>query len=121
MEITDRQLVTADGMYNSTPGVELTPAGDWLLAYRKGTGHTNSPLIITRRSSDEGVTWTDEAVVYDDNAGVDPNLFRTPNNELLMAFVKKNSAGVAGPGFTRSVDSGMTWGQFHFVSDPPNV
>src|SRR3981081_4603667 len=48
--VDNRQVIESDGMYNSTPGVITAANGDWVLAYRKGIGHSNSPPALLRRA-----------------------------------------------------------------------
>jgi Domain of unknown function (DUF2341)/BNR repeat-like domain len=117
LEITGRRVIQADGTYNSTPGLVEAANGDWVLAYRKGPGHVNSPLVILRRSQDRGITWSPE-VAYFDTSGPDPSLARTPGGDLWIEFVKQDPAGVSGAAYARSTDNGLGWSAFTFFDEP---
>ena len=115
----NRQVIVSDGMYNSTPGVAQAANGDWVLAYRKGTAHVHDPLVVLRRSQDQGATWGPEAV-YWDTSGPDPTPVQTPNGDLLIEFVKLDANSDAGAAYSRSTDNGLTWAPFTFFSQPPD-
>jgi hypothetical protein len=117
LTIQSRQTIESDGTYNSTPGVVQAANGDWVLSYRKGTEHVNTPLVILRRSRDQGTTWTPE-VAYWNTSGNDPSLARTPGGDLLIEFVKNDPNGVAGAAYSRSADNGVTWSPFIFFDQP---
>jgi hypothetical protein len=115
--ISDRQVIESDGTYNSTPAVAQAENGDWVLSYRKGINHVDSPLVILRRSRDHGQTWSPEAV-YFNTSHPDPTLALTPDGRLLIEFVKLDPDGVAGSAYSLSQDNGLTWGSFTFFDDP---
>ena len=120
LSITKRSVIESDGTYNNTPAVVQAANGDFVLSYKKGPGHVNSPLVILRRSYDGGATWSPEEV-YWDSSKPDPGLARTPLGELLIAFVKADSSGDVGGAYSRSADNGFTWGPFTFFDDPPTA
>jgi hypothetical protein len=74
LSIGGRTVIQSDGMYNGFPGIAQASNGDFVLAYKKGPGHVNSPLVVLRRSSDAGTTWSPE-VVYFDSSQPDPASF----------------------------------------------
>ena len=113
------QVIQSDGMYNSTPGVVTAANGDWVLAYRKGIGHSNSPLVILRRSQDQGKSWSPE-VPYFDTSKPDPTLAITPKGDLLIEFVKQDPNGNFGAAYSRSTDNGISWAPFQFFDQPVN-
>src|SRR5450631_249825 len=115
--ISDRQVIESDGTYNSTPAVAQAANGDWVLSYKKGLDHVDSPLVILRRSQDYGQTWSPE-VVYFDTSQPDPTLALTPDGRLLIEFVKLDPNGVAGSAYSLSQDNGLTWGAFTFFDNP---
>jgi hypothetical protein len=115
--IDNRQVIESDGMYNSTPGVVTAGNGDWVLAYRKGIGHSNSPLVILRRSQDQGKSWSPE-VPYFDTSKPDPTLALTPKGDLLIEFVKQDPNSILGAAYSRSTDNGITWAPFQFFDQP---
>lgn len=115
--ISDRQVIESDGTYNSTPSVAQAENRDWVLSYRKGPDHVNSPLVILRRSQDRGETWSPE-VVYFNTSQPDPTLALTPNGSLLIEFVKLDPSGAAGAAYSLSQDNGLTWDPFTFFDNP---
>ncbi len=118
LTISHRDVVQSDGMYNGFPGLVQAVNGDFVLSYKKGPGHVNSPLVVLRRSSDGGATWSPE-VVYFNSSQPDPTLARTPLGDLLIAFVKADQNGIGAGAYSRSADNGLTWGPFTFFEDPP--
>jgi Domain of unknown function (DUF2341) len=118
LTIGNRRVIESDGMYNNTPAVAQASNGDFVLSYKKGPGHSNSPLVILRRSPDGGETWSPE-VAYWNSSQPDPGLARTPHGDLLIAFVKEDLNGNAGGAYSRSADNGWTWGPFTFFDSPP--
>jgi hypothetical protein len=120
LNITGRSVIESDGTYNNTPAVAQAANGDFVLTYKKGPGHVDSPFVILRRSRDGGATWSPEEV-YWDSSKPDPGLARTPLGDLLIAFVKADSSGDMGGAYSRSADNGLTWGAFTFFDDPPTA
>jgi hypothetical protein len=120
LTIARRSVIESDGTYNNTPAVVQAANGDFVLSYKKGPGHVNSPFVILRRSRDGGDTWSPEEV-YWDSSKPDPGLARTPLGDLLIAFVKADSSGDLGGAYSRSGDDGLTWGPFTFFDDPPTA
>ncbi len=118
LTISNRSVIESDGTYNNTPAVVQASNGDFVLSYKKGPGHVNSPLVILRRSRDGGATWGPE-VAYWNSSEPDPGLAQTPLGDLLIAFVKENLSGNIGGAYSRSADSGLTWGPFTFFDSPP--
>ena len=119
LSIGGRSLIESDGMYNGFPGVAQAVNGDFVLAYKKGPNHVNSPFVVLRRSTDAGTTWSPE-VVYFDSSQPDPALIRTPLGAMLLALGKADQNGVAAGAYSRSADNGLTWGPFAFFADPPS-
>lgn len=118
LTISNRSVIESDGKYNCCPGVAQAANGDFVLAYKKGDSHTNSPLVVLRRSTDAGATWSPE-VVYFNSSQPDPALIRTPLGDLLMAFGKADPNGRELGAYGRSTDNGLTWGPFTFFQNPP--
>jgi len=89
LTITNRRIVedgSTDHSYNSTPAVVETWRGDYVLSYRKGIGHSNSPWIILRHSSDHGATWGPELFQWN-TTSLDPTLAKTPlAGDLMIEF-----------------------------------
>ena len=120
LTVQDRKVITGDGTYNSTPAVAQAQNGDWVLTYRKGSGHLHVPDVVLRRSADQGQTWEPE-VIYFNTSGPDPALVRTPGGDLIIEFVKLDPNSVAGAAYSRSTDNGLTWGPFTFFDSPPDA
>lgn len=98
------------------PAVVLSASGT-LLAFcegREGTSDKGAIDIVLRRSSDEGVTWTDEVVVVDglgNTAGNPAPVVDADTGDVLLLFCR-NPADSAYPRtvfLTRSSDDGVTW------------
>jgi hypothetical protein len=115
--ITNRRIIengSTTNSYNGFPGVVDARGGNYLLNYRKGTGHTNTPWVILRHNSDSGVTWGPELFQWNTN-GFDPTLAKTPSQgALLIEFGKLNPSGTAGAAYSRSSDEGFSWSAFTF-------
>lgn len=118
LTISNRSVIESDGMYNGFPGVAQAANGDFVLSYKKGPNHVNSPLVIIRRSGDAGTTWSPEVVLLDSSLP-DPVLSRTPLGALLISLGKTDPSGDEGAAFSRSPDNGLTWGAFAFFASPP--
>jgi hypothetical protein len=118
LTINSRSVIESDAMYNGFPAVVQAANGDFVLSYKKGPSHVNSPLVMLRRSQDGGATWSPE-VVYFDSSKPDPALTRTPLGALLIAFVKLDQNGGEAGAYSRSADNGLTWGPFTFFDNPP--
>ena len=117
LTIGGRSVIQSDNYYNGFPGVAQAANGDFVLAYKKGTTHVDSPLVVLRRSSDAGTTWSPE-VVYFDSSVPDPALLRTPLGALVMALGKADQSGRELAAYSRSTDNGLTWTPFTFFNDP---
>lgn len=117
ISVQQKQVIESDGMYNDTPSVVNASNGDWVLSYRKGINHVNSPEVILRRSHDAGQTWNPE-VPYFNTSVPDPTLARTPGGNLLIEFAKQDPNGVTGAAYARSLDNGFTWNAFTFFDQP---
>lgn len=116
--ITDRQVIESDGMNNNTPGVAQAANGDWVLTYRKNALDGSTSLVILRRSSDNGQTWGAEQVYF---SSPDPGVVETPKGALLLSLVTQDSNGSTGAAVTRSLDYGLTWSPFTFLSAPASL
>jgi hypothetical protein len=106
-------------------GVQLLPDGDLLVGYREGTDHliTDDGAVMTMRSHDGGRTWNEPRAVFAlpgwDCAG-GSRIVQLPDRSLLMfvfqARWRRENEGEpvreAHVFPTRSVDGGLTWGEF---------
>ncbi|MGA9811384.1 MAG: DUF2341 domain-containing protein [Terriglobales bacterium] len=117
LNIGGRTVIQSDGLYNGFPGVAQAANGDFVLAYKKGITHVNSPLVVVRRSSDEGKTWSPE-VVYFDSSLPDPALLRTPLGALIISLGKADQNGNELAAYSRSTDNGLSWSPYTFFDDP---
>ena len=118
LTIHSRSVIVSDGTYNGFPAVVRAANGGFVLSYKKGPGHVDTPLVVLRRSADAGVTWSPE-VVYFNSSQPDPALARTPLGALMIAFGKLDQNGIGVGAYSRSGDNGLTWGPFSFFEDPP--
>jgi hypothetical protein len=121
--ITNRRIIedgSTDHSYNSAPAVVDARGGDYVLSYRKGTGHSDSPWVILRHSSDNGATWGPELFQWNTNS-FDPTLAKTPlQGDLLIEFGKTDPSGATGAAYARSSDGGFSWSNFTFFDSPPS-
>jgi hypothetical protein len=71
IEISDRKLLTGSSeRHYGFPRIIRAQNGDLLLFYRIGTTHAyDDSLIIMRRSSDDGVTWSSERSLWQCESG----------------------------------------------------
>jgi hypothetical protein len=118
LTIYNRRVIESDGRYNNTPSVVQASNGDLVLSYNTGSGHSDSPFVILRRSQDDGATWSPE-VVYFSAVKPDPGLARTPLGDLLIALVRADPNGDAAGAYSRSADDGISWAPFSFFDNPP--
>ncbi len=117
LAISGRSLIESDGTYNGFPGVAQASNGDFVLSYKKGPSHVNSNLVVIRRSSDAGATWSPE-VIYFDSSQPDPILIQTPQGALLIALGKADPNGNVDAAYSRSTDNALTWAPYAFFGSP---
>jgi hypothetical protein len=116
--ISERRVIQSDSSYNGFPAVVEMSNGNYLLVYRKGNSHVDTPNIIVRSSSDQGTTWSPEVAVWNTN-NPDPALARMPSSgDILIELEKNNQAELTGSAFARSKDNGSTWSSFTFFDSP---
>ena len=120
-KITDRNIIqsgSSDRSYNQAPAVVESSNGDYVLSYKKGIDHVDSPYVVLRRSGDKGASWGPEVIQWNTNSP-DPTLARTPlAGDLLIEFGKQDQSGISGAAYARSTDNGFTWSQFRFFDEP---
>jgi len=93
--------------------------GDMCCFFRKGGDHaTNDGRIFFSTSSDEGVTWAAETLVYDSPTGYDTRNQAggvDPDTGEIFIFISiYDAVGVSREdiGVISSTDNGVTWGTF---------
>ena len=112
----------AAGTYQAFPDACRLTNGDIIAVFYAGYGHVSLPndewpkggRICTVRSSDEGRTWTEPAIVYDDDIdNRDPHIAQMSDGTLICSFFslepwekRYKSHGVQ---IVRSTDGGKTW------------
>lgn len=116
-----------DPDHNAWAGACVAANGDLVIAYNKSDSHTSVySRLIVRRSSDRGVTWGAEQVLFDtdlDGGGTDKwlvgGLTRLADGRLTLAVGKRSGGGSAGSpdgiGYFESGDDGETWSGVHLV------
>lgn len=115
-DFSPTKTITKDGFYNSFPSVIKLINGDLIMAYRKGTVHDVIGLgdIILKKSSDDGLTWSNEIVIFhEDNVDFrDPSLTQLSNGNLIMSYFTHEGVDLLN-GFqaktAQSTDNGVTW------------
>jgi len=117
----------AAGPYQAFPDACRLANGDIIAVFYAGYGHVSLPndawpkggRICTVRSSDEGRTWTEPAVLYDDDIdNRDPHIAQMSDGTLICSFfsLKPVDRSVSTRGFKSqgvqivcSHDGGKTW------------
>lgn len=111
-----------DGKYNSWPIIVKAKNGDIIVFYSKGSQHVNDPTrkIVSKRSTDGGILWGDETVVYDsiyDDSVFSPCVTSTGAIVIIIrSFDISNN--IINHGVIRSQDNGYTWTSFSKISIP---
>jgi hypothetical protein len=117
--LSPEHTIVSDGFYNSTPGIATAENGNWVLTYRKGTGHVSASTVITRVSSDAGATWGPEVSSFP-SGDADPGLFPMVNGDLLLTFAKLRLDGKTGGVFVRITNNGTTLGSPTYFDPSPS-
>lgn len=111
----------SEGVNMATPDVIQLQNGTILLAYNPRPGSTALPtkkfLIKTILSTDGGLTWQNDQVVYEgdtvfENGVWEPAALQLPNGEVQLYFSNENmyqSSSEQNISVLRSQDNGVTW------------
>ncbi len=109
--------VANDEYYNAFPGLARLDDGTLVTVYRKGVLHyTDRGNIVSRRSTDDGKTWSEEMVVADNPALDlrDPNIARLADGALVVNYFQYDFDARRtvrnGLRVVHSFDAGETWG-----------
>lgn len=113
------------GEYQGFPDACRLQNGDIAVVFYAGYDHVSFPneaypnggKICLTRSSDEGRTWSESVVIYDDEYdNRDPHIAQLSNGTLICSFFSlsrcnENPQGYqcTGPQIIRSFDGGNTW------------
>ena len=135
-KVVDRMTLYRDSVFSTlAPNITRSPSGDLLLFFLRapfhGYPHHNHPLfrVISRRSSDDGQSWSEDALVTANPYGgaMDFAVRSLPDGSMLLASggVELHPADALSdtaqphgrqwvsrygkPFWTRSVDDGYTW------------
>jgi sialidase-1 len=113
---------SAAGSYQAFPDVCRAANGDIIVVFYAGTGHGTPPSpqwpkggrICTVRSGDEGRTWTEPEVLYDDDHdNRDPHIAQLSDGTLVCSLFSVWTEGGtpkgSGAQLVRSHDGGKTW------------
>ena len=111
----------AAGTYQAFPDACRLQNGDIMAVFYGGYGHVSFPneqwpkggRVCTVRSSDEGRTWTQPRVIYDDDQdNRDPHIAQLKDGTLVCSFFKywrvEGKTHYVSM-ITRSTDGGATW------------
>ena len=109
--------VANDEYYNAFPGLARLDDGTLVTVYRKGVLHyTDRGNIVSRRSTDDGKTWSEEMVVAD-NPSLDlrdPNIALLADGALIVNYFQYDFDARRtvrnGLRVVHSFDGGETWG-----------
>jgi sialidase-1 len=112
----------ASGPYQAFPDACRLNNGDILCVFYAGYGHVSLPndqwpkggRICMVRSSDEGRTWTEPRILYDDpDDNRDPHIAQLSDGTLICSFFSLRPHGsrweLVGVQLVRSYDGGETW------------
>ncbi|MGD9519869.1 MAG: sialidase family protein, partial [Armatimonadota bacterium] len=112
----------AAGPYQAFPDACRLSNGDLLCVFYAGYGHVSLPnaewpkggRICFVRSSDEGRTWTEPRILYDDaDDNRDPHIAQLSDGTLICSFFslrpRDTRWDLVGVQITRSHDGGETW------------
>jgi sialidase-1 len=127
----------ASGTYQAFPDICRVKNGDLLCVFYAGYGHVsleaddfpNGGRICMTRSSDDGHTWSQPAILFDDpDDNRDPHIAQLDDGSLLCTFFSWHHKGpryksikdftwksfhenaiAVGASFVRSRDGGQTW------------
>ncbi len=128
--------VTNDDSYDQTPDVVKCPDGSLLTVYRKGkTDGTDKGVLVAKRSTDNGLTWSSQFPVYSDSTWdvQTPSLTLLSNGTILCSFwlcdyhhpyflpsvsIDYESIPIKGGSrLIRSTDNGTTWSDVTAITD----
>lgn len=108
--------VANDEYYNAFPGLARLDDGTLITVYRKGVLHANDRgYIVSRRSTDDGETWSEEMIVVDNPAldVRDPNIALLSDGALIVNYFQYDHElpGTVRNGLrvVHSFDGGETW------------
>jgi len=112
----------AAGPYQAFPDACRLPNGDIICVFYAGYGHVSMPTpewpqggrICFVRSSDEGRTWTQPAILYDDELdNRDPHIAQLSDGTLVCTFFSlapaESGYSLVGTQMVCSRDNGRTW------------
>jgi hypothetical protein len=112
----------AAGVYQAFPDVCRLQNGDLAVVFYAGYGHVSVPnadwpkggRICMVRSSDEGRTWSEPAIIFDDaEDNRDPHIAQMSDGTLICSFfslrVVEGKYQLLGVQLARSTDGGRTW------------
>lgn len=125
----------ASGTYQAFPDLCRLRNGDLLCVFYAGYGHVSLPdrskgwpeggRICSVRSRDEGRTWSEPEILFDDdNDNRDPHIAQLNDGTLICTFftlIPKTGGGYEGTGtqLVRSHDGGKTWEPSSTTIAPP--
>ncbi len=118
----------AAGTYQAFPDACRLRNGDIVAVFYAGYAHVSLPKppewpkggrICLVRSRDEGRTWSEPTVIYDDpDDNRDPHIAEMPDGSLVCTFFSLRPTGKESPKWEgrgakmiRSTDGGKTWGR----------
>ena len=110
---TSKYTVSAQsGRFESYGFVFKLLNGTLMHIYTNGTQHDYETIrkIVHRTSTDSGVTWSSESIIYDNNSYDHRNLAGgITSNGSIVVFMSRYDSTNHKISFIRSVDNGSTW------------
>ena len=109
-------VIVGDQSYNAFPGLGKLDNGTLLIVYRKGKSHAKDKgIIVLKKSSDGGSTWSTEASVIDHPTLDlrDPNITLLSDGTLIVNYFEYDIGARStirnGLKVIHSTDDGETW------------
>lgn len=96
------------------PSMAKLANGDLYLAYSWSVSHSAHSVIAARRSTDNGLTWSEQTIIVDDSIDdKEPSLTVLRNGDILLTYydyVPTRTPNRRKAYIRRSTDNGLTWG-----------
>lgn len=126
MESTAPRMIAADPkIHYGFPRMIRASDGRLLMYYRVGSSHASDPATIAQRSSkDDGVTWSEERIIYKDPSGFSAHnpVAEVAKDGRVVLFVSSydwKTPAKLPMYWSHSDDHGETWAPFEkFDTDP---
>lgn len=96
----------ANKVFVSSPSITVLPNGDYIVSHDIFGDGTNNNISKVFRSTDQGITWTEQATITDAFAST---IFYHDGALYLWGYRNYSTAGNADVLIRKSIDNGVTW------------